>query len=56
MMLNSPSYYSEGWDPSTSSTADGQAAKATALARWQATLSNMYQYGHIRSRPSTSRR
>ncbi|HTJ69938.1 MAG TPA: transglycosylase domain-containing protein [Actinospica sp.] len=49
MMLNSPSYYSEGWDPSTSSTADGKAAKTAALARWQDTLSNMYQYGHIKS-------
>ncbi|HWG27245.1 transglycosylase domain-containing protein [Actinospica sp.] len=49
MMLNSPSYYSEGWDPSTSSTADGQAAKAKALQRWHDTLTNMYQYGHIKT-------
>jgi membrane peptidoglycan carboxypeptidase len=49
MMLNSPSYYSEGWDPSTENTADGEAAKSKALTRWHDTLSNMYQYGYIKS-------
>jgi membrane peptidoglycan carboxypeptidase len=49
MMLNSPSYYSEGWDPSTETTSQGVQAKNTALARWKDTLSNMYQYGYIKS-------
>lgn len=47
MMLNSPSYYSEGWEPSTMATTQGKQAKATALARWKDTLSNMHQYGSI---------
>ena len=49
MMLNSPSYYSEGWSPSTMSTPAGAQAKVKALARQQATLLNMYQYGYIPS-------
>ena len=46
MMLNSPSYYSEGWDP-TQSAATQAAAKTAALARWQATLSNMQLYNYL---------
>ena len=49
MMLNSPSYYSEGWSPSTMNTTSGQLAKTKALARQQATLLNMYQYGLIKT-------
>ena len=46
MMLNSPSYYAQGWDPTQSVTTQAQ-AKAAALTRWQATLSNMQQYGYL---------
>ncbi|HET9172483.1 MAG TPA: transglycosylase domain-containing protein [Actinospica sp.] len=48
MMLNSPSFYSEGWDPSVGTTAQQQ-AQTKALARWQDTLANMYQYHLIKS-------
>lgn len=43
MMLNSPSTYSAGWDP-TASAATQAAAKTKALARWKDTLSNMEAY------------
>jgi len=46
MMLNSPSYYSLGWDPSQPAATQA-AAKATALARWQSTLSNMELYNYL---------
>ncbi|HEX4791537.1 MAG TPA: transglycosylase domain-containing protein, partial [Actinospica sp.] len=46
MMLNSPSTYSAGWDPSQSA-ATQQAAKTKALARWAATLANMHNYKYL---------
>jgi membrane peptidoglycan carboxypeptidase len=46
MMLNSPSYYAEGWDPTQSAATQAQ-AKSAALARWQATLSNMELYKYL---------
>ena len=45
-MVNSPSTYSAGWDP-TQTPATQKAAQALALARWSATLANMYNYHHI---------
>jgi len=45
-LLNSPSYYSEGWDPTQTPTAQA-APKAAALTRWQATLTNMQLYGYL---------
>ncbi len=46
MMLNSPSTYSAGWDPSQTQ-ATQKAAQTLALARWKDTLSNMKAYNLI---------
>ncbi|MBR7831675.1 penicillin-binding protein [Actinospica durhamensis] len=43
MMLNSPSTYSAGWDPSQTA-ATQKAAQTAALGRWKDTLSNMEAY------------
>ena len=46
MMLNAPSTYSAGWDP-TQSAATQASAKNLALARWRDTLNNMEAYHYI---------
>ena len=46
MMLNSPSYYAEGWDPTQTAATQAQ-AKTAALARWRDTLSNMQLYKYL---------
>lgn len=46
MMVNSPSFYSMGWDP-TQNAATQKDAQTKALARWSATLSNMHTYHDI---------
>ncbi|MBR7828203.1 penicillin-binding protein [Actinospica sp. MGRD01-02] len=45
-MLNSPTTYSGGWDPTLPPAAQA-ADKAAALARWRDTLTNMKAYGHL---------
>jgi len=46
MMLNAPSTYSAGWDPTVSAATQASAQKL-ALARWQDTLNNMEAYHYI---------
>jgi len=46
MMLNSPSYYSMGWDPSQTAATQA-AAKTAALGRWHDTLVNMELYHYL---------
>jgi len=46
MMVNSPSTYSEGWDP-TLPKATQESAQKVALARWQDTLNNMHTYKYL---------
>jgi membrane peptidoglycan carboxypeptidase len=45
-MVNSPTTYSNGWDPSVGAQTEAQDRKL-ALARWQDTLKNMRQYNYI---------
>jgi membrane peptidoglycan carboxypeptidase len=46
MMVNSPTTYSDGWDPSVGTQTEAQ-DKALALTRWKDTLSNMELYKYI---------
>lgn len=45
-MVNSPTTYSSGWDPSVG-TATENADRALALTRWKDTLTNMRLYNYI---------
>lgn len=45
-MVNQPSTFSAGWDP-TQSAATQAAAKAAALKRWSDTLANMHSYTYL---------
>lgn len=46
MMVNSPTTYSNGWDPSVGVTTENQ-DRTLALTRWKDTLSNMLTYKYI---------
>lgn len=46
MMVNSPTTYSNGWDPSVGASVEQQ-DRTLALTRWKDTLSNMLTYKYI---------
>ena len=46
MMVNSPTTYSDGWEPSVGTQTENQ-DRALALGRWKDTLSNMELYKYI---------